>query len=339
MICLTPFACRSGQTSSMLGGAQFKATLLDQKALFSNIQCKMTDSNSWQTRVVGKQLPAASDINRGLPLPAHSSAQRPLWAENAALQEVNQFHKAPELSVYARKLVFLWSLKPKSTPYAYTAQRHPLDFPHTMVEHRSWTPSELVKFLKFLKGKIKEHLPKGWAMDLEVLEPHKWSLPYEQYRTFASTRVNPSWQGTLVVACSSQRSGNISLFSVAENWAPLIFSCSHNQSNPFNLSNLHHKSYIWTQTEKKIIFTKFVQYTHLIFYGTHCTRRKRAMALKQVYLSSAVTTNEDSWKPVFSVLLEHRAFLMAPAKDHRLLFPSGAMMLHLISPDFRLVSF
>lgn len=76
--------------------------------------------------------------------------------------------------------------------------------------------------------------------------------------------------------------------------------------------------------KKKIIFTKFVQYTHLIFYGTHCTRRKRAMALKQVYLSSAVTTNEDSWKPVFSVLLEHRAFLMAPAKAHRLLFPSGA---------------
>lgn len=91
--------------------------------------------------------------------------------------------------------------------------------------------------------------------------------------------------------------------------------------------------------KKKIVFTKFVQYTHLIFYGTHCTRRKRAMALKQVYLSSAITTDEDSWKPVFSVLLEHRAFLMAPAKDHRLLFPPGAMMLHLISPDFTLVSF
>lgn len=30
---------------------------------------------------------------------------------------------------------------------------------------------------------------------------------------------------------------------------------------------------------------------------------------------------------------------MAPAKDDRLLFPSGAMMLHLISPDFKLVSF
>lgn len=70
LVCLTPFACRSGQTSSMLGGAQFKATLFDQKALFSNIQCKMTDSNSWQTRVDGKQLPAASDVNRDLPLPA-----------------------------------------------------------------------------------------------------------------------------------------------------------------------------------------------------------------------------------------------------------------------------
>lgn len=36
--------------------------------------------------------------------------------------------------------------------------------------------------------------------------------------------------------------------------------------------------------KKKKIFTKFVQYTHLIFYGTHCTRGKRATALKQVYI-------------------------------------------------------
>lgn len=34
--CLTPFACRSGQTSSMLGGAQFKATPLGSKALASH---------------------------------------------------------------------------------------------------------------------------------------------------------------------------------------------------------------------------------------------------------------------------------------------------------------
>lgn len=338
LICLTPFACRSGQTSSMLGGAQFKATLLDQKALFSNIQCKndrqqfMANQSRWQAAS------CSFPVNRDLPLPAHSSTQRPLWAENAVLQEVNQIHKASELSVYAHKL-FFYGLSNPNPHLTHTAQWQPLDFPHTMVEHRSWTPSELVKFLKFQRGKLKSSSQKA---ELWIWRPnHKWSLPYKQYRTVASTRANPPWQGTLVAACSSQRSEHFSLLSVAENWAPLIFSCSHNQSNPFNLSNLHHKrkSYIWTQTEKKIIFTKFVQYTHLIFYGTHCTRRKRAMALKQVYLTSAVITNEDSWKPVFSVLLEHRAFLMAPAKDHRLLFPSGAMMLHLISPDFMLVSF
>lgn len=83
LICLTPFACRSGQTSSMLGGAQFKATLLNQKALVSNIQCKMTDTDACPNRGDGKQLSAASNTNRGLPLPAHKSAQRPLWAENA----------------------------------------------------------------------------------------------------------------------------------------------------------------------------------------------------------------------------------------------------------------
>lgn len=145
-----------------------------------------------------------------------------------------------------------------------------------MVEHRSWTPAELVKFLKFLKGKIKEHLPKGWAMDLEALEPHKWSLPYEQYRTVASTRANPPWQGTLVVACSLQRSEHFSLFSVAENWAPLIFSCSHNQSNPFNLSNLHHKrkSYIWTQTEKKS-YLQSLYNIHIWFSMGHTAPEER----------------------------------------------------------------
>lgn len=28
------------------------------------------------------------------------------------------------------------------------------------------------------KGEIEEHLPKGWAEDLEALEHHKWSLPW-----------------------------------------------------------------------------------------------------------------------------------------------------------------
>lgn len=119
LICLTPFACRSGQTSSMLGGAQFKATLPDQKALFSDIQCKVTDSNSNQS---GWQAASCSfPVNRDLPLPAHSSAQRPLWAENAVLQEVNQSHKAPELSVYARKLVF-YGLSNPNPHLTYTVQ-------------------------------------------------------------------------------------------------------------------------------------------------------------------------------------------------------------------------
>lgn len=269
MICLTPFACRSGQTSSMLGGAQFKATLLDQKAVFSNIQCKMTDSNSWETRVDGKQLPAASDINRGLPLPAHSSAQRPFWTENAVLQEVNQFHKAPELSVYACKLVF-YSL---SNPNPHlTAQQHSLDFPHTMVEHRSWTPSELVKFLKFLRGKSKSISQKA---ELQIWR--RWSPTSSLFHMSSSTRANPPWQGTLVVACSSQRSEHSSLFSVAENWAPLIFSCSHNQSNPFNLSNLHHKrkGYIWTQREKKKSYLQSLYNIHIWFSMGHTAPEER----------------------------------------------------------------
>lgn len=338
MICLTPFACRSGQTSSMLGGAQFKATLLDQKALFSYIQCKMTDSNSWQTRVDGKQLLTLTGVcpylltilHRG-----HSGQKMQCyrkWIDSTKLQNCQFMHE---------NWFFMVSQTQIHTLYIYCSAT-PTGFPSHHGGTQVMDAFRACQVPEVSKGKIKEHLPKGWAMDLEALEPHKWSLPYEQYRTIASTRANPPWQVTLVVACSSQRSEHFSLFSVAENWAPLIFSCSHNQSNPFNLSNLHHKrkSHIWTQNgKKKIIFTKFVQYTHLIFYGTRCTRRKRAMALKQVYLSSAVTTNEDSWKPVFSVLLEHRAFLMAPAKDHRLLFPSGAMMLHLISPDFMLVSF
>lgn len=141
---------------------------------------------------------------------------------------------------------FFYSLS-NSNPHL-TAQQHSRDFPHTMVEHRSWTPSELVKFLKFLRGKSKSISQKA---ELQIWR--RWSPTSSLFHMSSSTRANPPWQGTLVVACSSQRSEHFSWFSVAENWAPLIFSCSHNQSNPFNLSNLHHKrkGYIWTQREKK----------------------------------------------------------------------------------------
>lgn len=145
------------------------------------------------------------------------------------------------------------------------------------MEHRSWTPSELVKFLKFLRGKLKSISQKAELRIWRPWSPHKWSLPCERYRTVASTRANPSWQGTLVVACTSQRSEHFSLFSVAENWAPLIFSCSHNQSNPFNLSNLHHKrkSYIWTQTEKKKSYLQSLYNIHIWFSMGHTAPEER----------------------------------------------------------------
>lgn len=173
LICLTPLACRSGQTSSMLGGAQFKATLLDRKALLSNIQCKMTDSNSCQNRGDGKQLSAASDINGGLPLPAHKSGQRPLWAENAQCcgKSIDPT-KLQNCQFMHVKWFSVVSLKPKSTPYAYTAQQHwhPPDFPHARVEHRSRPPSELVKFLKVLGGKSKSISQQA---ELRISRPHR----------------------------------------------------------------------------------------------------------------------------------------------------------------------
>lgn len=49
LIHLTPFAWRSGQTSSMLGGAQFKATLLTVKHLPAIYNAK------WQIILVTKQ--------------------------------------------------------------------------------------------------------------------------------------------------------------------------------------------------------------------------------------------------------------------------------------------
>lgn len=209
-----------------------------------------------------------------------------------------------------------------------------------MVEHSSRTPSELVKFLKFLRGKLKSISQKA---ELWIWRP--WSPANDLFHTsstgllLASEQIHPdkghSWWPAV------HRGQGTSHCLVLQKTEPLsslaapIISLIPLTSATFIIK----EKVIYEPKQKKIIFTTFVQYTHLIFYGTHCTRRKRAMALKQVYLSSAVTANEDSWKPVFSVLLEHRAFLMAPAKDPRLLFPSGAMMLHLISPDFMLVSF
>lgn len=122
LICLTPFACRSGQTSSMLGGAQFKATLLNQKALVSNIQCKMTDSDACpemessflQLLILTGVCPyLLTSLHRG------RSGQK---MHNAAGS--HQSHKAPELSVYACVNWFSTvSLKPKSMPYAHAAQQ------------------------------------------------------------------------------------------------------------------------------------------------------------------------------------------------------------------------
>lgn len=97
-------------------------------------------------------------------------------------------------------------------------------------------------------------------------------------------------------------------FSVAENWAPLIFSCSHNHSNPLNPSNLHPKKkyiymyiYIWTQ--KKTYLQSLYKYTHPIFYGTRFATEERGSRLWHVYTSSAITANGSVCKPVFSVLL------------------------------------
>lgn len=71
MIHLTPFAWRSGQTSSMLGGAQFKATLLTVKAFASNLQCKMTDNSchkakGWQAAFCSMKVNSSQE----LPIPA-----------------------------------------------------------------------------------------------------------------------------------------------------------------------------------------------------------------------------------------------------------------------------
>lgn len=208
-------------------------------------------------------------------------------------------------------------------------------------KHRSWTPSELVEFLKFLSGKLKSISQKA---ELWIWRPR--SPTSDLFHTssigllLAPEQIHPD-KGHLwwPAVHRGQRTSHCLVLQKTEPLSSLaapIISLIPLTSATFIIKE---KVIYEPKQKKKVIFTKFVQYTHLIFYGTHCTRRKRAMALKQVYLSSAVTTNEDSWKPVFSVLLEHRAFLMAPAKDHRLLFPSGAMMLHLISPDFTLVSF
>lgn len=73
-------------------------------------------------------------------------------------------------------------------------------------------------------------------------------------------------------------------FSVAKNWAPLIFSCSHNQSNPLNPSNLHKKKKLYMNPEKNI-FTKFIQvYTSNFLWDTLCHRGKRVKALTCLHI-------------------------------------------------------
>lgn len=277
----------------MLGGAQFKATPLDQTACSSNTQRRVTDSNSCLNRADGKQLSAAPDTDRALPFPAHQkSVLRSCWAENTQccrksivpikLQDCPFMH-----------LSFLWFLLNPNPHLMHSLLSNadtrwiPLVPCRTRVRH----PSELAKFLKFLRGKSKSISNK--LSNNRLLRPQ--SLANNLFHTSGTGSVanteqthpdqGHTWRPALLGAQSiSHRLVLQKTEPLSSLAAPIITQIPLTPATFIKKKKKKNKKFIYEPKREKKIFTKFVQYTHLIFYGTHCTRGKRATALKQVYI-------------------------------------------------------
>lgn len=131
-------------------------------------------------------------------------------------------------------------------------------------------------------------------------------------------------------ALSSERPKYSWEFSVAENWAPLIFSCSHNRSHPLKSQqpsskkkNIYMFIYIWTQ--KKLIYKVYTSVHTQFSMGRALPQRKEGQGSDCPHQVPWLLA-EAPVKPVFSVLLQSsEAGHMAPAM--RRLFPLGAVML------------
>lgn len=151
MIHLTPFAWTSGQTSSMLGGAQFKATLLTVKHLPAIYNAK------WLIILVtkqedGKQLSVAWKLTALRGCPSCKFMYQGGQRATHTVQEVSHRKQAPELLLMLPKLVLANILKCKSMLYTYTVQRHchSTELPHCKAECSLSPFAELEKF-NFLK--------------------------------------------------------------------------------------------------------------------------------------------------------------------------------------------
>lgn len=116
------------------------------------------------------------------------------------------------------------SLKPKSTPYTHTAQQRWHRWisltPRWNTDHG---PLPSLSSSRSFQGGNRRASPSRLSYRSRGLGvPQVISSISAVQDSVASTRANPPWWGTLVEACSSRRSERFSLFSVAENWAPLI---------------------------------------------------------------------------------------------------------------------
>lgn len=155
LIHLTPFAWRSGQTSSMLGGAQFNATLLTVKHLPAIYNAKMT--------ILVTKLKHGKQQLSGLPVPASLRIKVGRGQHTYTVQEVTHKNEAPELLALP-KLVLANIVKRKLTLYTYTAQYcHSREFPHCNVINLCPLLQSLKSFSNFKKGEkstIRESLSK-----------------------------------------------------------------------------------------------------------------------------------------------------------------------------------
>lgn len=167
------------------------------------------------------------------------------------------------------------SFKPKFTPMLCLATMIAAGFPSCQGGTQVFA-LRACKVPGILRGKSKSTSNKLSYGFLGFSNPTSSLFQKERYRTIlqAPEQTHPD-KGHLSRPALHRGQSTFQVFSVAENWAPLTVSCSHNQSNPFSPSNFHlkKKSYIWTQNRKNI-FTSLYKYTHPIFNGTLCQRKE-----------------------------------------------------------------
>lgn len=173
------------------------------------------------------------------------------------------------------------SFKPKFTPMFCSATLIATGFPSCQGGTQVFALIRACKVPGILRGKSKSTSNKLSYGVWGFSNPTSNLFQKERHKTIlqAPEQTHPD-KGHLSRPALHSGQSTFQMFSVAENWAPLTFSCSHNQSNPFSPSNFHLKKKVIYEPKTEKTYLQVYTSIHIQFSMGHCARGKRAMVLK-----------------------------------------------------------